>query len=108
MANHYKLTCDKTEINAVYSNPKGDLARISLTYDKIVSISFDKCEERKLFKKLPSEKITLRVRGLGEPIEYYKLREGEYFESYKRDFEKFARDNRITFYNNLDKEQDDI
>lgn len=104
MADHYKLTCDKTEINAVYADAKGNLARISLTYDKVISISFDRCEERKFFKKVPSEKITLRVRGRTEPIEYYKLKEGAHFESYKHDFEKFARDNRITFYNNLDKE----
>ena len=104
MADHYKLTCDTTEINAVYGDKKGNLARISLTYDKVISVSFDRCEERKLFKKVPSEKISLRVRGMEEPIEYYKLREGANFESYKRDFEKFAKDNRITFYNNLDKE----
>ncbi len=104
MANHYKLTCDKTEINAVYSDKKGNFSRISLTYDKVVSISFDRCEERRLFKSVPSEKITLRVRGMLEPIEYYKLKEGANFESYKRDFERFAHDNRITFYNNLDKE----
>jgi len=102
MANRYKLTCDKTEINAVYPvDRKGKLDRISLTYDKVISISFDKCTERKFFKKVDSEKISLRVRGRMEPIEYYKLEEGEHFESYKRDFEKFAKDNRITFYNNL-------
>ena len=107
MAEHYKLTCDKTEINAVYADAKGKLARISLTYDKVISITFEKCWERKLFKKIESERITLRIKGRMDPIYYYKLREGEFYESYKRDFEKFAKENRLTFYNNLDKEPQD-
>ena len=50
MADHYKLTCDKTEINAVYGDKTGNRARISLTYDQVISVSFARCEERKLFK----------------------------------------------------------
>ncbi|MBQ3049179.1 MAG: hypothetical protein IJC94_04400 [Oscillospiraceae bacterium] len=102
MAKKYKLTCDKTEINAVYEVKRGgDLARVSMPYDKVISITFENCVVPKFLKKGDTERIVIRLRGYEKPIEFYKDREGDNFEGYKADFEKFAKANRITFYNNL-------
>jgi hypothetical protein len=92
---------DKTEL--VLGFPQGKkFVTMNLTYNQITRIQFDKCTEFKFFRKVPSEKITIVTPKRGEPIVYTKLKEKNFFEEYKAGFEKFARENRITFQNNLD------
>lgn len=96
---HDKIMYDKTEIIVVDETGKRP-ALLNLTYDKVISIAFDKCKEG-LFKK-DSEKISITARGKEKPLTYYKGKEGaEKFERYKEMLTKFAKDNKISFYNNL-------
>lgn len=95
---------DKTEL--VLAFPQGKKFKtLNLSYDQITRIQFDKCTEFSLFRKVPSEKITIVTPKRGEPIVYTKMKEKKFFEEYKAGFEKFAKDNRITFVNNLDIEE---
>ncbi len=96
---HDKILYDKTEIIVVDETGKRP-ALLNLTYDKIISISFDKCKEG-LFGK-PSEKISITVRGKEKPLEYFRGKEGqEKFDRYKEMLVKFCKDNKVSFYNNL-------
>ncbi|HIR35284.1 MAG TPA: hypothetical protein IAC91_04210 [Candidatus Faecimorpha stercoravium] len=95
---HDKIMYDKTEIIVVDETGKRP-ALLNLTYDKITSIAFDKCKEG-LFGK-PSEKISITVRGKEKPLVYYKGKEKEKFDRYKEMLTKFAKDNKVSFYNNL-------
>ena len=95
---HDKIMYDKTEIIVVDETGKRP-ALLNLPYDKITSIAFDKCKEG-LFGK-PSEKISITVRGKEKPLVYYKGKEKEKFDRYKEMLTKFAKDNKVSFYNNL-------
>ena len=95
---HDKILYDKTEIIVVDETGKRP-ALLNLTYDKIVSIAFDNCKEGVM--KKPSEKISITVRGKEVPLVYYKGKEKEKFDKYKEILTKFAKDNKISFYNNL-------
>jgi hypothetical protein len=95
------VNCDKTEVILIYLYDK-KYQRINLTYDKITHISFDKCTEFSFFRKVPSEKITIKTSKLENPIVYTKLKEKKYFDDYKKELAAFAKANRITFYNNLE------
>ena len=92
---------DKTEL--VLSFPDGKKFKtLNLNYGQITRIQFDKCMEFRFFRKVPSEKISISTPKRGAPIVYTKLKEKAFFDEYKRDFEAFAKNNRITFQNNLD------
>ncbi len=95
------IFCDKTEIVCMVMGKK-KMQTFNLPFDSITRIQFDAYEERKLFKKVPSEKITILSGKRAEPIIYTKLKEKQFFEDYKKELEKFAQDNRITFTNNLE------
>lgn len=100
MAGKSKISFDKTEIVVTDTTGK-QVQMLNLTYDKIISIQFEKCTARKLFKNIDSEKIIMKVRNRLDPIEFYKYKEGAFFDEYKAGLEKFAKDNRISLYNNL-------
>jgi len=91
---------DKAELVLLVPT-KNKVLNYNLTASTIVRIQFDKCTER-MFGIIPkeSEKITIVTPKSGAPIEYYKSKNKQYFESYKADLEKFAKDNRITFTDN--------
>ncbi len=100
MAARSKILYDKTEIIVVDTSGKRAVA-LNLTYDKVVSIQFDNSTVTKLFKKVPSEKITITVRGRENPVVFYQAEEAQFWDEYKRDLQKFVKDNRISFRNNL-------
>ena len=56
--------------------------------------------ERKFFKKIPSEKITIMIKGRGESIVYLKSKEKDYFDDYKEDLSAYAKKYRLTFFDN--------
>lgn len=95
------IICDKTEIILNYQDNK-KYKVINLTYDQITRISFEPCTEFKLFRRVPSEKITIVTKKVENPIVYTKLKHQNLFEAYKEELAKFAKDNRITFFNSLE------
>lgn len=96
------IICDKTEIILNYQDSKKKYKVVNLPYDQISRISFEPCTEFKLFRRVPSEKITIVSKKVDNPIVYTKLKHQNLFEAYKEELAKFAKDNRITFFNNLE------
>lgn len=94
------LLCDKTEI--IVTVLMGNQWRnINITADKIRRIQFDKCKERvSLFKIGDSEKISIEYSPSPAPVVLFKQKEKKYFEDYKKQLEKFAKDNHLTFVDN--------
>jgi hypothetical protein len=93
------LIIDKTELIATLL--MGNQWRnVAVTADKIRRIQYDKCVEKSLFKKVESEKITIEA-SASPPIVFFKSKEKEFFEEYKQDLEKFAKNNRLTFVDNI-------
>ena len=94
-----KIMFDKTEIVAnatvVGEMNKKKQRLLRLSADSFSQISFVPCKERKLFKKVDSEKIVLHLRGYARPVEYTKNSNEAFFESYKQSFLKFAKDNGV-------------
>lgn len=95
-----RVLCDKTEMVLMVVGKK-KVEAVNLRADQITNIRFEECKELKFFWLVPSERIVITSSKRGEPIVYTKMREKRYFEEYKKDMEKFAVENRITFYNNL-------
>ncbi len=101
MAKEDPILIDKTEVILMASKGSG-IETINAAYDKIIRIEFRKCEETKLFKKFPSEQIIFTIRGREDPVVFFKGKVGDdLFESYKTALAKFAKDNRVSFANNL-------
>ncbi len=93
------INFDKTEIVLGFAAGK-KYHVLNLSYADVQRIQFDTCTESKLFRKLPSEKITVQTGKYGEPITYTKLKHEPYWEEYKKGFSKFAAGNTITFVDN--------
>jgi len=74
---------------------------LNLKYNQISRIQFDPCREFRIFRFVPSEKISIYTPKRGEPLIYTKLKEKAFFEQYKQELAKFAKDNRVTFTDNL-------
>lgn len=103
MAPRSKILYDKTEI--VFVDLSGKKAKVhNLTYDKIVSIQFDNTTVRKLFKSVPSEKLSISIRTQEAPLVLYQVDEKPFWDEYKANLTKFAKDNRVSFHNNLAQE----
>lgn len=93
-----RLIVDKTEIIATVL--MGNQWRnVPITADKIRRIQYDKFNERKIFKEVPSEMIKIET-SAGPPVTFTKLKEKEYFDQYKERLAKFAKDNKLTFVDN--------
>jgi len=94
------LVCDKTEI--IVTVLMGNQWRnVSITADKIRRIQFDRCKERAfLFKTVDSEKISIEYSPSPAPIVIFKQKEKKYFDDYKKQLEKFAKNNHLTFVDN--------
>ena len=87
---------DKTEIMAaVFFGNSAQL--VNLKYSDIISISIKPFQEKAMFGKKPSEIIEIKCKGQNFPITYTKLKEKKFWEGYKANLKKFAKDNRITF-----------
>ena len=94
-----QIMFDKTEIVAGF--PAGKRYQVlNLSYDDIQRIQFDRIQERKLWKKVPSEKITIVTGKYGQPIVYTKLKHQEHWSMYKEKLAEFAERNHITFADN--------
>ena len=92
---------DKTEI--IFMVPaKGKVVRKSLTAGEIVRIQFDKCKEN-ILGIIPrdSESITIVSGKLANPLVYKKLENKQFFDAYKSELERFAKENKVSFTNNL-------
>jgi hypothetical protein len=94
------LICDKTEI--IVTVLMGNQWRnVSITADKIKRIQYDKCTEKvSLFKTGDSEKISIEFSPSPMPVVIFKQKEKEFFDSYKEQLEKFAKNNHLTFVDN--------
>ena len=94
------LICDKTEI--IVTVLAGNKWRnVNFTADKIKRIQFDKCKEKTfLFLTADSEKISIETSNSPNPTVIYKLKEKEFFDTYKTQLQAFAHDNHITFADN--------
>ena len=99
MANR-RIYIDKTEI--VFMVPaKKKMARHCLAANDISRIQFDKKETKILgFIKLQEESISVSSGRLGAPIVYKKGQNKKFFDEYKRDLERFAKNNTVTFADN--------
>ena len=94
------LLCDKTEI-IVTVLMGNNWTNVNLIADRIKRIQFDKCTEKiSLFKSGDSEKITIESSASPMPVVIFKQKEKEFFDGYKEQLEKFAKNNRITFADN--------
>jgi hypothetical protein len=101
MARIDPISIDKTEL--ILFAPAGNgMETINVAYDRIQRIEFRKCEETKVFKKIPSEQIVITLRGRETPIVFSRSKVGEgQFDSYKAGLSKFAKDNRVSFASSL-------
>jgi hypothetical protein len=100
-----RVLCDKTEVVLKFndSTDKNKIKIANLAYDQITSITIEDFYEFRLFRKVPSERILVRTNRLQAPIIYTKKKDKQFFDEYKQDLAKFAKDNRITFYDNTSK-----
>lgn len=95
-----RIYFDKTEI--VFMVPtKNNIARYNLSAKEIIRIQFDK-DEKKIFGifKSESETITIVSGKLAAPLVYKKSQNKKYFSEYKRDFERFTKENHVSFTDN--------
>jgi len=98
-----KIVFDTTEVVAEVEIILGDVGEpkkkkieiMHIIYDQFVKISFEKCTERKWFKKVDSEKILLKLKSRREPVEFTKMKNKDFWEEYKEGFRVFAEKNRI-------------
>jgi hypothetical protein len=91
------LIVDKTEV--IVTVLMGNQWRnVPIPADKIKRIQFDKCQEKvwKVLKK-DSEKITIEA---AMPVTIFKLKEAQFFDSYKQQLAEFAKRNNLTFFDN--------
>jgi hypothetical protein len=94
------LICDKTEI-IVTVLMGNQWKNVNITADKIKRIQFDKCRERAgLFRTVDSEKISIEFSPAPAPIVLFRQKEKKFFDGYKTQLEKFAKDNHLTFVDN--------
>ena len=101
MAINEKIMFDKTEI--IFVDLSGKRAQvINLPYDKITSVHFDKTKVKGLFGSKDSERISISVRGKEQPLTLVQAKEkADLWEGYKNGLDKFCKDNRVSFYNEL-------
>jgi len=102
MANKKHMYFDKTEIMLMYTDGNA-YKSMNLTYDKIREIKIEKCYERKIFKKVPSERIQIITKVSNIPIQYTRLKEKDYFEEYAKELSKFAKNNKIILIDTREK-----
>ena len=106
MAKKNHILFDITEIICIYvdseNKMKKKVKKASLAYDAIQSVANKSCRERKGLKVIESERIQIRTARLANPIEYYKFKEGRFFDEYKTGLRLFCKKNRITIYDEVD------
>ncbi len=95
------IQADKTELVLMVEGKK-KYEVLNVTFDQITRIQIRPTEVFSFFKKVPSEEIVIVTRKKSEPLVYKKHKEKKFFDEYKRELEEFAKNNRVTFINNLD------
>jgi len=75
-------------------------AKLNLTYDRIKSIEVRGFKERKFLSKIPSEAIIFTVKSMECPVWLTRLQCGENYDEYKKILKKYAKEHKITFYDN--------
>ena len=99
MANRM-IYVDKTEIVFLVLTKKKFLNH-NLTAKDIIRIQFDKTTSKLLgFIKSEDETITVASSKLSAPIVYKRSENKKHFDDYKRELEKFAKENYVTFTDN--------
>lgn len=95
-----RIFVDKTELVLMVPG-KSSVTRRTLEAKEIVRIQYDKCTET-VFGIIPraSESITFVSGKWLYPLVYKKFANKNFFDAYKRELEKFANDNHVTFTDN--------
>lgn len=92
-----RMTFEKTEIMAKIIINR-EIRTMQLTYDTITSVTLEPFEDRTLFKKFPSRRIVMRIKGINDPVIFREAKDGPFFEGYVSGLRRFCKDHRITFY----------
>lgn len=94
------LSCSKdwTVLTIACSDKNNPLR---LNYFDIEKIQFDEIYLAKLFRKIRTERIHIYTVNNKKPIEITKYYYPRYFDEYKQELSKFARDNRIKLDDNI-------
>lgn len=100
MRTERNVLCDKNEIN-IKQKTRNGYEFLNLNKDHIMQICFEKCTVKKLFRKVPTDKIEIAATGREMPIVFYRLEEGEHFDEYVTRLTEFARLNRIKLKNSI-------
>lgn len=97
-----RIFCDGKELVLLYDGIKGEES-LNLISSDIARIQFNRNIEKKfLFFKVQTETIEIKPSKLPFTIKYSRARAKEHFDQYKAELSKFAVDNKVTFFNNLD------
>ncbi len=95
-----RLSCSKDWTTLTIAN-FDEKKTLYLNYYDINRIEFDEMIISKLFKKIRSEKIQIFTNISSTPIEFAKHKHEKYFEEYKQELTKFARDNKISLIDRI-------
>ncbi len=99
MANR-RIYLDKSELTLLIPGKK-KVEDVHLASSVITRIQFDKCTER-IFLVIPkqSEKITIVSSKRAQPVVYTKGQNKAFFDQYKEELAKFAKEYNVTFTDN--------
>ncbi|KNY26634.1 hypothetical protein [Pseudobacteroides cellulosolvens] len=95
-----RLSCSRDWTTLTIAN-FDEKKTLYLNYYDINRIEFDEMLISKLFKKVRSEKIQIFTNTFSTPIEFTKHKDEKYFEEYKQELTKFARDNKISLIDRI-------
>ena len=95
-----RIMFDKAEVVLLVPGKKR-MANYNLTNANITRIQFDKCTVRK-FGIIPvkDEKISIVTPKAGMPIVYLRSENKAFFDEYKAEFARYAKEYRVTFTDN--------
>jgi len=94
------ILIDKTEL-VLMVVIKNKFKIVNLQKGDISRIQFDEIKEFKFFRRIPSESIRIFSRKSIEPYKYTKKREKAFWEGYKEKLTHFAKNNMVTFADNI-------
>lgn len=94
-----RLNCDKNAIVFLTKANEED-KQLTFSYDQIARIQIDKFAEKKLLRKVPSEKIEIFIKNRNTPLIFTKLKDKDFFEGYKKDLIRFSKDNKVALIDN--------
>ncbi|HEY9061174.1 MAG TPA: hypothetical protein VIO64_11840 [Pseudobacteroides sp.] len=95
-----RLSCSKDWTTLSIAN-FDEKKTLYLNYNDINRIEFDEILINKLFRKIRTEKIQIFTNTSSTPIEFIKHNHEKYFEEYKQELSKFARDNKISLIDRI-------